>query len=178
MKRTFLLAAVIVTLVGGLAAAQCNCTSTEAAGPCCYTAFWEGEEIHFKLIVPAEYFLYCSPCDTPLITGWWIETMDGIVVYQDMFPEVPKGHWLEMTWDQNDSGHYAVPGGYYKIVVHTTTAGEFTNYVQIFAKPCFCCCCWQRLCSCPCGVPFGEPYVVIYPSERNSISIHIGLKCP
>jgi len=186
VRRAVLLAVVIVGLTGGLAAAQCNCGAwTETGGPSCYTPYWAGEEVTFKLVVPAEYFFCCPSCETPLITGWRVETMEGTIVYQKQFPDVPKGHYLKMAWDQKDSWYNRVPPGYYRIVVQTTSAGEFESYVQIVQRPCcwgWCGCCCPRLYSCYCCVPYGKPYVMIdrcetYAAAWGAISISIKIRC-
>ncbi len=118
MKRTVLLAVVIVGLIGIVATAQCGCTPLlEGEGPTCYTTYWAGVDIAFKLVVPAEYFSQNPVPTTPLITGWRVETLEGTIVYQEQFPDVPKGHYLEMVWDQRDTWCNRVPPGYYRLVV-------------------------------------------------------------
>jgi len=167
MKRAALLAVVIVGLLGGLAAAQCDCAAgTDVERPPCYTAFWSGEQVRFKLVVPADYFFCCPDCETPLITGWRVEMLDGAILYEATF-DLPKGHWYVISWDQKDAWGSSVSEGYYKVVVATTSAGEFVNYIKVTP----CCwgwggCCWPRLSSCPCGIVIGQPYVKIFRPDR------------
>lgn len=187
MKRTVLLAVVIVGLIGIVATAQCGCTPLlEGEGPTCYTTYWAGVDIAFKLVVPAEYFSQNPVPTTPLITGWRVETLEGTIVYQEQFPDVPKGHYLEMVWDQRDTWCNRVPPGYYRLVVQTTSAGEFENYVQIVPRPCYwdwCSCCCPQLDSRPC-CPSHDPYILIARCSSHgtvwgsiSVSVHIGVGC-
>jgi len=190
MRKAALLTVIVmmVGLTGVMAAAQCDCnTVPEGEGPSCYTSYWAGVDVEFKLVVAAEYFWCCPTCATPLITGWRVETLDGTIVYQEQFPDVPKGHYLEMVWDQRDTWCNRVPPGYYRLVIQTTSAGEFENYVQIVPRPGYwgwCNCCCPQLYSCPCCPTFGDPYVQIarcmnYGTAWGSISVtvHIGIGC-
>ncbi len=185
--RKFASLAVVVLLVGlggTVAAAQCGCSQPDT--PRCYTAYWAGTDVSFKLVVPAEYFSQCPMPETPLITGWRVERLDGTIVYQDQFPDVPKGFYLVMTWDQQDAQSNPVAPGFYRIIVQTTTAREFSNFVRVVAPPSLwsgCCCCPQ-LVSCACCPTFGSPYVQIERPPRRvlswgslSITIHLGGVC-
>lgn len=140
--------------------APCN----SAAEPSCYTAFWQGEDVCFELVVPS-FFCWCC-CPKPEVTGWRVVSLDGNVLYQETFPSpVAPGKWV---WKQVDALGNPVPPGYYKIVVSTTT-GEYENTVKIVAKPeCQPCCfpffffgCWG-LCSKPCFFSWCQPYVKVY----------------
>ena len=170
MHKATLLAVVIVGAMGVLVAAQCDCGQQPSIErPSCYEAFWAREQVRFRLIVPADYFFCCPNCETPLVTGWRVETAAGAIVYQETFAEVPKGHWYIMGWNQRDTSGNAVSAGFYRLVVETAAAGEFKCYVQIVSPPScwsFCECC-LRLPSHPCGIAIGQPYVKILQVERR-----------
>lgn len=187
MCRATLLAVVIVGAMGVLVAAQCDCTpQTPTEKPSCYTAFWAREQVRFRLVVPGDYFFCCPDCEAPLVTGWRVETMAGAIVYQKTFAEVPRGHWYIMGWNQRDTWGNAVSAGFYKLVVETTSAGEFDSYIQIVPSPCcwsFCGCCPQ-LPSYPCGIVVGQPYIKILQVERRwsarcsvTLTAHFELDC-
>jgi len=178
VKKAVLLVVSVLLLgiIGVTALAQCGCTpalpqATEINAPSCYTAYWSGVDVTFRLIVPAEYFSQCPTPVAPLITGWRVEKPDGTIVTMKQFPDVPKGHYLQMVWDQKDTNCNLVPPGFYRIVVQTTTAGEFANYVKIVPWPNggICCCCCQRLVSQPCCSTCGQPYVQIERSPRPTV---------
>lgn len=185
VKRVVFLAVAVllVGLAGSAAAAQCGCPP-QANAPSCYTGYWAGVDVSFKLVVPVGYFSQCPMPETPLITGWRVEQLDGTIVYQNQFPDVPKGHYLVMTWNQKDSAGHRVAPGFYRLVVQTTTAGEFSNVLKIVARPSIgwgCCCCPQ-LASCDCCPSFTSPYVqIMQPPKREfspgtlSISITVPL---
>ncbi len=186
MQKAALLVVIFVGLASGLALAQCGCTEEAIGRPSCYTAFWSGEEVRFKLVVPADYFFCCESCEAPLITGWRVETLEGTIIYEETFTHAPKGHWYVMSWDQNDACGIRVSAGFYKIVVETTLASEVENTIQIVAIPC--CCSWSTCCprlrSCPCGIPLCQPYVKMLWSEGSwstwcslSISMYVGVNC-
>lgn len=154
------LAAFAVLALGGTALADgVWCPSCQPSPtPCCYTAFWVGEEVHFRLVLPFGFF-WCCDTGKPMITGWHVEDMGGNVVYQEILPEPADPCCREMVWTQVDASGNQVAAGFYKIVVETT-AGNYENYVKIVEKDC--CWCpfgpWSR----PCGVPLCKPYVKIY----------------
>lgn len=151
---------------GALAMAQGCAPCQPATEPSCYTAFWQGEDVCFELVVPWSLFCCCCPTQVQ-VTGWRVETLEGNVVYQQAFPEpVAPGKWV---WEQVDALGNPVEPGYYKIVV-STTSGEYANTVKIVAKPECCqpCCfpffffgCWG-MWSKPCAVSWCEPYVKVY----------------
>jgi len=179
VRRALVVAVMIIGLVGVVAVAQCGCDTPPAgSGPACYTGYWAGVDVSFKLVVPGEYFSQCPVPETPLITGWRVETLAGDIVYQVQFPDVPKGHNLQMTWNQTDGHCNNVALGFYRLVVQTTTAGEFQNYVRIVGWPGFggwCNCCCERLDTRPC-CPQHVPYIEIArcdsrPSFVSSFSI-------
>lgn len=168
MKRLAVLALAIGVL-GGLAAAQgCAPCATPAPEPSCFTAFWQGEDICFELVVPWSLFCCCC-CGAPQVqvTGWRVMTLEGNVVYQETFPApVAPGKWV---WKQVDAQGNPVAPGYYKIVVSATT-GEYENTVKIVARQdcCLPCCfpffflgcfgAWSK----PCAVSWCTPYVKLY----------------
>ena len=170
MRKATLLAMVIVGAMGVLVAAQCNCGQQPSIGrPPCYETFWTSDQVRFRLIVPGDYFFCCPDCETPLVTGWRVETAAGAIVYQKTFAEVPKGHWYIMGWNQKDTWGNAVSAGFYRLVVETTSAGEFASTIQIVSPPCcwVCCTCWPQRLSCPCGIAIGQPYIKIFESESR-----------
>ena len=189
MKRALLLVVLVVGLIGVVAAAQCGCdTPSVGDEPTCYTGYWLGVDVGFKLVVPGEYFSQCPIPQTPFITGWRVETVDGMVIYQQQFPDMPKGHNFEMLWDQTDGYCNQVPIGIYRLVIQTTTAGEFKNYVKIQPWPspsnwcnCWCNCCCMQIDTQPCCISH-NPYIQIarctgrpYVWGSISIRIHVDL---
>ncbi len=189
MRRAVVLAVLVIGVIGVGALAQCGGCSQppaiNAAEPACYTAYWIGEEVHFKLSVPAEYFFTVPTPPTPLITGWRVETLDGTVVFQDVFPDVPKGAWYEMVWDQRDLSCQLVPPGYYRIVVSTDSAGVYSAVIKLVSPPACLTPCgiYPRLVSPQCSTPCGKPHIEFLPQKASasagiSISIHINCSCP
>ena len=189
MKRALLLAVLVIGLIGVMATAQCGCdTPSVGDEPTCYTGYWLGVDVGFKLVVPGEYFSQCPVPETPFITGWRVETVDGMVIYQQQFPDMPKGHNYEMLWDQTDGYCNQVPIGIYRLVIQTTTAGEFKNYVKIQPWPspsnwcnCWCNCCCMQIDTQPCCISH-NPYIQIarctgrpYVWGSISIRIHVDL---
>ncbi|RLE36733.1 hypothetical protein DRJ12_04140 [Candidatus Acetothermia bacterium] len=187
MKKALILAVLVVGFLGVAGMAQCGCSQPPVPppapnSPTCYTAYWAGEEIHFKLHVPAEYFFTSPTPPTPLITGWRVEMLDGTVVYQDLFPDAAKGAWYEMVWNQRDMSCSLVPAGFYRIVVSTDSAGVYTAMVRIVPlPPCLAPCgFYPRLVSPSCTAPCGTPYIQFLPQERTtgiSITITVPLNC-
>jgi hypothetical protein len=165
VKRVLVLAVLLVSLTSLLGAAQCGCFSQPVGDePVCYTGYWEGVDVGFKLVVPGEYFCQSPVPETPLLTGWHVEALDGTIIYEEQFI-VPKGHHHEMVWDQTDGQCNQVPPGIYRLVIQTTTAGEIYNYVKIqpWPGPFNCCtCCCTRIDSCPCWISH-SPYIEIAP---------------
>ncbi|MCR4391545.1 MAG: DUF2271 domain-containing protein [Candidatus Acetothermia bacterium] len=156
MKRALALSMAALAVTGGLALAQCGCPPP--AGPCCYTAFWAGEEVHFQLVLPFGMFCCCQ--ERPGIVGWRVETMAGALVYQVAFPEPKDPTSLTMVWDQKDQAGDPVAPGYYKLVV-TTVAGEHETYVRIAERP-SCCFFWWWPWSRPCGASLCRPYIKVF----------------
>jgi len=189
VKRALLLAVLVIGLIGVVAVAQCGCdTPSVGDEPTCYTGYWLGVDVGLKLVVPGEYFSQCPIPQTPFITGWRVETVDGMVIYQQQFPDMPKGHNFEMLWDQTDGYCNQVPIGIYRLVIQTTTAGEFKNYVKIQPWPspsnwcnCWCNCCCMQIDTQPCCISH-NPYIQIarctgrpYVWGSISIRIHVDL---
>jgi len=174
MKKAIVLVGLIIGLVGVAALAQ------GSSEPSCYTAFWRGEEIHFKLVVPVEYFFTSPTPPTPLITGWRVERLDGTVVFQDLFPDVPKGAWYEMVWNERDSTCNLVPPGYYRIMVSTDSAGVYTTIIKIVAPPpCLVPCgVYPRLISHPCPAPCGSPYIKAWAQKPEQAAVSISITIP
>ena len=184
MKRALLLAVLVIGLMGVAATAQCTCFQAPVGDePTCYTGYWLGVDVGFKLIVPGEYFSQCPVPETPFITGWRVEALDGTIIYQQQF-DMPKGHNYEMVWDQTDGHCNQVPVGIYRLVIQTTSAGEIKNYVKIQpwpgpANPCNCCC--PQIDTQPCCISH-SPYIEIarctgrpYVWGSITIRIHINL---
>lgn len=154
--------------VWGLLAAGQGCApcGQPAQEPPCYTAFWEGEDIWFELVLPWSWCCCCCQAPQVQVTGWRVVDWNGNIVYQEAFPSPqPPGKWV---WKQVDASGNPVPPGYYKIVVSTTT-GEYENTVKIVAKTCCCQCCFPCFFfSCwwtpskPCPLPWCTPYVKLY----------------
>jgi hypothetical protein len=181
MRRLFLLVLVLVGLVGVLARGDCNCSAQDPAAPLCYTAFFTCETVLFRLVVPGEFLVGPGISPSPLITGWRIEKLDGTLVFQDLFPSVPLGAWYQMSWNQRDSHWNPVSPGYYRVVVRTTSAGEFVGYVQIVERPGLFSCSPMRLCSRVCSPACGTPYVAIERDRSSdcgcSVSLLVNLGC-
>ncbi len=184
MRQALLLAVACVGLVGFGVWGDCNCTPVQSGVPECYTAFWTGETVSFRLVVPGEYFGRAGSSQAVFLVGWRIETLDGALVTQDLFPEVPLGHWYVMAWDERDSSCRPVPAGYYRAVVMTDSAGEFSSYVRDRreAVPCSLLRA-AALCSRSAARRAGLP---TWSMERDggsppcsfSISVQIGCGCP
>ena len=184
MRRYVLLVVALVGLVGAAVWGDCNCTTQDPTIPPCYTAFWTCETVLFRLVVPGEFFAASGTSLPPLITGWRIEKMDGTLVFQSLFPTVPLGAWYQMSWGQRDSSGNPVSAGFYRIVVQTTSAGEFAGFVQVVGRPCLFSCTPARLCSRACPPTCGTPYVLVERDESlgcgcsSSVFIQVGCGCP
>ena len=171
MKRATLVSIAILLAIGLAAWADCGCT-TDTAEPC-YTTFKSNEIIEFSLVVPVDYYWTHDTTATPLITAWWVETEDGLIVKHAEFSE-PRGHWETFTWDLTDDDGKYVEAGDYRIVVATTVedaVGVNIRIVPSCCSPCFACC-PPIPCSCrplySCSVPFGELYLNLESAGTRS----------
>ncbi len=154
MKRALVLVAVLTVAMGSLGYGFSGACCPEPEEPCCYTAFWTGETVYFKLVTPFGFL--CCPSDE-LVVGWRIEALDGTVIYQYSYPS-PVSPNTEIQWNQVDMAGQQVPAGFYNIVV-TTTKAEYKAAIKIVEKsPC----CWTILRSKPCGISFCKPYIKVY----------------
>ncbi len=163
IKQPLVTTCILIVLLAVAAMGQCGCEQVANTGPGCYTSFGMGDQISFKLVVPADYFFSCPTSTTPLITGWRVESASGNVVTRTDFCNGPIGHWLQMTWDQEDECFAQVMPGYYGIVIETTI-GEIATFVKIVSSPC-CCGMAPRLCSIPCVPAPAMPYIeIVHPA--------------
>ncbi len=182
-----------VSALGMVAMGQCwTPCPPPAPEPPCYTAFWQGEDVCFELVVPWSWFCcWCPTTPQVQVTGWRVVTLDGSVVYQEVFPSpVAPGKWV---WKQVDASGNPVAPGYYKIVI-STTAGEHENTVKIVAKSQYQSCCFfpfflfgcWGLSSKPCPVSWCSPYVKLYRcptcvapcAAPCGVTIYLGVKEP
>jgi len=157
MKRLGLAVLALVTVVAltGFAQTDCGCTSTTELD--CYETYRSNEIIDFQLVIPVDYFWVHNVSIVPLITAWWVETLDGVVVKYVPFAE-PTGHWATFSWDQSmDVGGYAEPG-FYRLVAQTTYGEHVSSVVEVVSCcSSFRCCCPTPCCSCVCGPPICQP---------------------
>ena len=155
MKRALVLLALGVVAIGSMAYGFSGPCCEPPSEPCCYTSFWVGDPVCFKLVIPFSFF--CCTSSDELITAWKIETLDGILIYEHVFADpVPAG--TEFTWDQKDMSGQQVAAGFYNIVI-ATTKGEYKTAIKIVEKdPC----CWKILRSRPCGASLCKPYIKVY----------------
>jgi len=176
MRRSLLWALIGVALLAGAAWGQCGCEQPTVEGvPECYTSFWSGDQVLFELVVPVEFFFACVGCPTPFVMGWRVETLDGFVLGQAAFDE-PKSHGFEMAWSGHDQWGNRIPPGFYRVVIVTDTAGEFSTIIEFMQRPCPVGPCWCPCPTCcgdtprsvPCCPPCGSPYVRI-TNEASSL---------
>ena len=171
MKRAAFVAIAILLAAGSATFADCGCTSGTDEG--CYTTFRSNEIIGFSLVVPVDYYWFHDTTATPLITGWWVEAVDGPVVKHVEFTE-PRGHWERFTWDLSDDDGNHIPTGDYRIVVATTVEDAVGANVRIVPGCCSPClpCCTPIPCSCQapshCSVPYGELYLSLESAGTRS----------
>jgi len=182
MKRVGWLIAALVLSVGLSAWADCGCAP--AGDPACYTTFRMSQAIEFRMTVPVEFFYAHATTETPLITGWRVETLDGAVVRRVVL-SYPVGPVTVFEWKLDDGAGARVAEGFYRIVVETTSAGDVSNTVLLFGccSPCYnLCCCTARppVCRPLCG----DAYLVLNAGDALrpccgfTITISGSLSCP
>jgi len=161
MKRAAWVVPILLLAMALAVAGDTGCGCVPDEEPLCYTSVRSNEIIGFRLIIPVDYFWKYETSETPLITGWWVERPDGIVVKYVQYTEV-RGHWESFTWDLTDDNGELVEPGFYRIVMTTTSAPPAIADVQIVScccSPCWGCCpalqsCYRSPC---CYAPYGEP---------------------
>jgi len=174
MKRAGWVVCLLVLSLGVWASAQTDCGCGSAAEPSCYIAFRSIDLIGIDVVVPGEYFSYYSTFETPLITSWQVETLDGQLVRSEAFAS-PKGHQESYVWDLTTNGGVRVSEGFYRIIVYTSSTPPIESYVKIVN----CCCssCWgwgccPTLCSCYwpeiCRGGCADPYLVLTTAGTRS----------
>ena len=172
------LTSVLVWADGG-----CDCASTGA--PACYQSFRSNEIIDFSLTLPIDYFWCHNTTETPVVTRWWVETLDGVIVREDVLPW-PTGSWAVFSWDlTTDTGELVGPG-YYRILVGTDLTEPISATVLV--EPCRGCsmywacwpCCPALVCVCQpstrCSIPYGEPYLELRNGGTRSccgLNVHV-----
>jgi len=187
MGRSLWITVVLVCLTSLVVWADAGCDCESANQPACYATFQSNEIIAFWLTVPLDYFLCQGVTETPLITQWWVETLDGVIVREGDL-SYPIGAWATFRWDlTNDAGDLVGPG-FYRIVVVTTSTPTVTADVLI--EPCRACSAWWScwpccptltcLCQCQpsmdCSTPYGWPYLELRNGGKRKccgLSVHI-----
>jgi len=174
MKRTGWVVLLVMAISAFAASAQTDCGCASDVEPACYETFRSVELIGIDVVVPGEYFSFHNTMTTPLITGWRVETLDGLLVKYEMFAS-PKGHNESYVWDLTAQDGTPVGDGFYRIVVSTTSTPEIESFVKIVN----CCCssCWgwnccPTLCNCcqpsHCSTGCGEPYLILSTAGTRS----------
>jgi len=185
MKRAGLIVLVLLGLWGWAVWANTGCGCGAETEPTCYETYKSNEIVEFSLVVPVEYFWVQDVSITPLITAWWIETLEGVIVKYVPFGE-PKGHWASFAWDLSlESGGYAQPG-FYRIVVMTTYGEMVSANIEIVScccTPCWGCCPSRCICrpAISCRPTCGELYLKLTSGgTRNccafSVTIYGGVE--
>jgi len=176
MKRVGWLVAALVVGIGLSAWADCGCAP--AGDPACYTTFRVNQTIQFTVIVSLDFFTAHATTETPLITGWRVEKLDGTVVRRVVF-DWPVGLVRPLEWRLVDDAGAWVGEGFYRIVVETTSAGEVQNTVRLVAcyTPPACGTC---LCSCsdrvpPCSRVCGEAFLALRVGETRDCCCGFGV---
>ena len=155
MHRVGWMTAILLVGIGLSACADCGCTPP--GSPACYTLFRANQTIEFTLTVPVDYFTAHATEETPFITGWRVETVDGVLVRRVTF-DFPHGLLTVMEWTLKDDDGVPVNEGFYRIIVETTSAGEISNTVQLIP------CCGACVSSCRspvCRPACGEAYLIL-----------------
>jgi len=178
MKRMGVVGFALTVLLSVAAFADCGCGS--AALPIEYVAFDSNEIVGFSLVVPGEYFWVYSTADTPLVTGWRVETSDGQVVRNVQFTE-PRGHWESFLWDLIGNDGNVVPPGFYHLIIETQSVDSLAAGIEVLSccqTHCMACCCACCTCTPVCWppTPRGELYVELWNAGTRSccgIGIHV-----
>lgn len=169
MHRVGWMTALLLVGIGLSAWGDCGCTP--AGSPVCYTLFRVNQTIEFTLTVPVDYFVAHATEETPFITGWRVETLDGVLVRRMTF-DFPHGLLTVMEWTLEDDGGVRVNDGFYRVIVETTSAGEISNTVQLI--PCCGACAYS--CRSPvCRPACGEAYLILRVGESRSCCCGCGL---
>jgi hypothetical protein len=155
MRRAGWVVLLLVGLASFVAAAQTDCGCVDASAPTCYTTFRSNEIIDFQLIVPLDFYWMHNTTETPLITAWRVETLEGVLVKYVPQSE-PKGHWATFSWDLTDDYGCLVDPGFYRIIVSSPLTGDVFADVEIIS-----CCCWScwGCCPSPCYCPWINPCI-------------------
>lgn len=174
MNRVGWLLALLLVGFGLSAWGDCGCAP--AGEPVCYTVFRQNQTIVFSVTVPVDFFLAHATTETPFITGWRVETIDGAVVRRVIFDH-PLGWATPLEWGLEDGGGTQVSEGVYRIVVETNSAGEVTNYARLIPcsapLPCSCCGCPNRAPAC--RPACGEAFLTLRAGETFSCCCGFGV---
>ncbi|MDD5264157.1 MAG: hypothetical protein PHU43_04880 [Candidatus Bipolaricaulis sp.] len=177
MNRVGWLLALLVVVFGLSASGDCGCPS--AREPVCYTVFRQNQTIVLSVTVPVDFFLAHGTTETPLITGWRVERLDGSVVRRVTFV-CPIGWPTPFEWGLDDDAGARVSEGVYRIIVETSSAGELTNYARLIP------CCAPLPCGCsgscgypdrvaPCRPACGEAFLTLRVGETFSGCCGLGV---
>ncbi len=152
MKRMLAVAA-LVAMLGAVAVAQCCPPPPPPAEPPCYTTFWVGEEVYFK--VEQFWSIFCCCCGgQDLVVGWQVQVFGtGQVIYTVTLP-APVALDTEFVWKGTDALGNVVAPGFYKIVVSLSSGKTVEGHVKLVARSTGCCApclpvsvpCWPSLC--------------------------------
>ena len=159
MKRALALMGVVLVL-GAVGMAQCCPPPPPPKEPPCYTTFWVGEGVYFK--VDQFWSIFCCCCCGPqdLVVGWRIEAFTGGVVYTVTLP-APAHLGTEFLWKGTDALGNPVAPGFYKIVVTLSSGKIVDTHVKLVAQTSGCC----NPClpiSIPCLTPLCGPYIKVW----------------
>lgn len=161
MKRELLLAIVLLMVVGGWASAQWCCSSTEEPqAPRCFESFRQCQKIEIGMRVPSGLsFFCCTSSPTPVVpkvNGWWVEALDGTVIYQVRLQNPVPATAFSAVWAQTDCTGEEVAQGYYTVVV-STDEGAFKKHIRIVGR----CQLLLPFLSLFCFSPASEPEVTL-----------------
>ncbi len=139
MKRAMILSLVLSMALGGWAMAQCSCLpTTRPATPRCYVSFQQCQQIEIGLRTPRPFFplFCCSPCAQPAapnVVGWRVETLEGVLVYEQELYAPASGSSFSAVWDQVDMDGQQVAPGYYEVSV-VTQDGIYSKHLRILDR--------------------------------------------